>query len=116
MIKYALLGLLREQADYGYSLKLRFEQQLGSVWRLNTGQVYQTLRRLTRAGLVVEIEVEGAGGAADPHRPRKTFQLTAKGARFSMTLATTSRSSSPCAMATISSMATAGSSRRARAR
>src|SRR5262245_41406527 len=81
MVKYALLGLLREQADYGYSLKLRFEEYLGSVWRLNTGQVYQTLRRLTRSGLVVELEIDEPENENDPHRLRRRFQLTAKGSR-----------------------------------
>ena len=44
MIRYALLGLLREQSDYGYSLKHRFETRVGACWELNVGQVYQTLQ------------------------------------------------------------------------
>ena len=52
MVRYALLGLLREQADYGYRLKRRFDERVGSLWQLNIGQVYQTLSALKREGLV----------------------------------------------------------------
>lgn len=79
MIKYALLGLLRERSDYGYSLKQRFEERLGTVWHLNTGQVYQTLRVLQSSGLVRKVMVEEADDPTDPHRPRHFFELTPKG-------------------------------------
>lgn len=82
MIKYAMLGLLREQADYGYSLRQRFEDRLGTVWRLNSGQVYQTLRRLERSGLVVESEPDAPTEPTDlSHPARRVFRLTAKGVR-----------------------------------
>jgi len=82
MVKYALLGLLRERRDYGYQLKRRFDERLGSLWRLNSGQIYQTLRTLTRAGLVTEVPIplEPAQDVS-PLRPRRVFELTSKGER-----------------------------------
>jgi DNA-binding PadR family transcriptional regulator len=79
MIKYALLGLLREQHDCGYRLKRRFEERLGALWHLNTGQVYQTLRGLERAGLVREMLLEGNGTPSDGGRHRRVFELTPRG-------------------------------------
>ncbi len=37
---------------YGYQLRTSFERSTGSVWPLNVGQVYTTLARLERDGLV----------------------------------------------------------------
>jgi DNA-binding PadR family transcriptional regulator len=78
MVRYALLGLLREQRDYGYRLKLRFDERVGTAWHLNIGQVYQTLRALQRAKLVAEV---GEGTSDGQHPARRMFELTPKGAR-----------------------------------
>jgi DNA-binding PadR family transcriptional regulator len=51
-VKHALLALLAERDLTGYELKLRFERVLGEFWQLNSGQVYSTLERLRRAGMV----------------------------------------------------------------
>ena len=45
---------------YGYQLRAEFEQRTGETWPLNIGQVYTTLTRLERDGLV---EIVGHGGA-----------------------------------------------------
>ena len=37
---------------YGYQLRAAFEESTGSTWPLNIGQVYTTLNRLERDGLV----------------------------------------------------------------
>ena len=79
MVRYALLGLLREQSDYGYRLKRRFDERVGSLWHLNIGQVYQTLRALQRAGLVSEIDGEPSN---EPYPGRLMFELTPKGQRM----------------------------------
>jgi DNA-binding PadR family transcriptional regulator len=81
MVKYALLGMLREQPDHGYRLKKRFEERMGSLWRLNTGHVYQTLRALTKAGLVAEVRSDDDGLERDGLRPRRVFTLTTRGER-----------------------------------
>jgi DNA-binding PadR family transcriptional regulator len=82
MIKYALLGLLREKPDYGYHLRKRFEERLGTVWRLNPGQVYQTLQALVKAGLANEIVDDRAVADPSEMRSRRLFELTAKGERL----------------------------------
>jgi DNA-binding PadR family transcriptional regulator len=51
-IKYGLLALLDEEPRHGYELKTAFERRTGGSWALNIGQVYTTLQRLERDGLV----------------------------------------------------------------
>jgi len=80
MIRYALLGLLRERSDYGYSLRRRFEERLGPVWRLNSGQVYQSLRYLRRARLVDVVMADQVAEGTEP-RERCVFAPTTKGER-----------------------------------
>jgi DNA-binding PadR family transcriptional regulator len=53
-IKYGLLALLERQPMYGYQLRSEFERSTGATWPLNIGQVYTTLSRLHRDGLVEE--------------------------------------------------------------
>ncbi len=57
MLKYALLGLLDEAPRHGYDLKQAFEAMLGHTWSVNIGQIYSTLARLERDGLVTCHEV-----------------------------------------------------------
>lgn len=51
-IKHGLLALLDQGPRYGYQLRAEFEARTGSTWPLNVGQVYTTLGRLDRDGLV----------------------------------------------------------------
>lgn len=51
-IRRSILALLSEQPMYGSQLKAEFEARTGSAWPLNVGQVYTTLARLERDGLV----------------------------------------------------------------
>lgn len=51
-IRHSLLALLGEGDSYGYQLKNEFEARTGGMWPLNIGQVYTTLERLERDGLV----------------------------------------------------------------
>ena len=51
-IRHALLALLSEGPKYGLQLRQEFEARTGEVWPLNVGQVYTTLQRLERDGLV----------------------------------------------------------------
>jgi DNA-binding PadR family transcriptional regulator len=73
-VKYALLGLLSERPRHGYDLKSGFEELLGGAWPLNIGQVYSTLGRLERDGLVSVERVEQA-----PMPDRKVYSLTIDG-------------------------------------
>jgi DNA-binding PadR family transcriptional regulator len=59
-VKHALLALLAQRDLTGYELKLRFERALGDCWQLNSGQVYSTLERLRRSGLVLRHKEAGS--------------------------------------------------------
>jgi DNA-binding PadR family transcriptional regulator len=71
-IRNGLLALLERGPKYGYQLRSEFETSTGSTWPLNIGQVYTTLARLERDGLV-----EPAGDGDDASRV--TYRLTAAG-------------------------------------
>jgi DNA-binding PadR family transcriptional regulator len=71
-VRHALLALLSEGPKYGLQLREEFEARTGEVWPLNVGQVYSTLQRLERDGLV-----ESEDGA-DPG-PQKGFRITVEG-------------------------------------
>lgn len=51
-VKLAILALLAEEPAHGYALRAEFERRTGGSWPLNIGQVYTTLQRLERDGLV----------------------------------------------------------------
>lgn len=51
-VRHALLALLSEGPKYGMQLKEEYEAATGDAWPLNVGQVYTTLQRLERDGLV----------------------------------------------------------------
>ena len=51
-VRHSLLALLSAGPMHGYGLKTEFEAATGDVWPLNVGQVYTTLGRLERDGLV----------------------------------------------------------------
>ncbi|MEM9800227.1 MAG: PadR family transcriptional regulator [Planctomycetota bacterium] len=51
-VRQSLLALLADRPRHGYGLKSGFEDRTGGAWPLNVGQVYTTLARLQRDGLV----------------------------------------------------------------
>lgn len=57
-IRMALLGLAAQSPGRGGDLRNRFLEQTGGSWPLNIGQVYSTLDRLMRDGLVEELDLE----------------------------------------------------------
>jgi len=71
-VRHALLALLSEGPKYGLRLRQEFEARTGEVWPLNVGQVYTTLQRLDRDGLVT------SDGGQDG--PQKVYAITADGA------------------------------------
>jgi DNA-binding PadR family transcriptional regulator len=74
-VRYAVLALLSEGPKYGLQLRDEFEKRTGEVWPLNVGQVYTTLQRLERAGLVdSESDADSEPGL------QKAYRLTAEGA------------------------------------
>ncbi|WP_433890956.1 PadR family transcriptional regulator [Streptomyces sp. CA-111067] len=62
-IRHGLLALLDRGPRYGYQLRTEFETRTGSTWPLNVGQVYTTLSRLERDGLVVPAGEDEGGHA-----------------------------------------------------
>ena len=60
-VKQALLALLEQGPAYGYQLRVEFERRTGGTWPLNVGQVYTTLARLERDGLVTGEGADGDG-------------------------------------------------------
>src|SRR5450631_1452425 len=71
-VRHALLALLSEGPKYGLQLRQEFEERTGAVWPLNVGQVYTTLQRLERDGLVESDD-------SDQEGPQKGFRITAAG-------------------------------------
>jgi DNA-binding PadR family transcriptional regulator len=68
-VREGLLALLAPGPRHGYQLKTEFESATGGTWPLNVGQVYTTLDRLHRDGLVAVEEDDG----------QKIYALTAAG-------------------------------------
>lgn len=63
-VRYGLLALLERAPMHGYQLRVEFERSTGVTWPLNIGQVYTTLARLSRDGLVTENEGDEPGKVA----------------------------------------------------
>ena len=71
-IRQAMLALLEPGPMYGYQLRAEFEQRTGATWPLNVGQVYSTLSRLERDGLVEHVDGRGTDGRTRrARRPRR---------------------------------------------
>lgn len=70
-VRHSLLAILAEHPTHGYGLKSTFEKSTGGTWPLNVGQVYTTLNRLERDGLVAATSIE----ASD----RQTWRITETG-------------------------------------
>jgi DNA-binding PadR family transcriptional regulator len=74
-VRHALLALLTEGPKYGLRLREEFEERTGEVWPLNVGQVYTTLQRLERDGMVAALgDAESGGGG-----PQKAYRITPAG-------------------------------------
>jgi DNA-binding PadR family transcriptional regulator len=80
-IRQGLLALLADGPRHGYQLRADFESRTGGTWPLNIGQVYTTLQRLERDGLVAS---NGRTTAADrgdraDRADRVVYELTGAG-------------------------------------
>jgi DNA-binding PadR family transcriptional regulator len=71
-VPHALLALLSEGPKFGLLLRQEFEAGTGEVWPLNVGQVYTTLQRLERDGLVETDAGDGEG-------PQRRYRITPAG-------------------------------------
>src|SRR3974390_796889 len=71
-VRHAILALLSDGPKYGLQLRNEFEGRTGDVWPLNGGEVYSTLQRLERDGLITSSDTEAPG-------PQQNYRLTAAG-------------------------------------
>lgn len=74
--KHALLGLLLDRPAYPYELADRMQRRLGPAWKVNSGQLYQTIKALEQDGLIERVR----GGSPD-YEGRHVFELTDRGAQ-----------------------------------
>jgi DNA-binding PadR family transcriptional regulator len=72
-VRWGILALLTEGPMYGARIRSEFEQRTGGTWPLNVGQVYTTLARLERDGLVEGQEADDEG--------RIGYRITREGRR-----------------------------------
>jgi len=70
-VRNGLLALLAERPRHCYALKSEFEDRTAQAWMINIGQIYSTLERLERDGLVT------SEGGEDG--PRQSYRLTEPG-------------------------------------
>lgn len=81
-VRRGLLALLAEQPMHGYQLRQEFEARTGGTWPLNIGQVYTTVQRLVRDGLVEPVpagDTSADGGRDGGRDDVERFRLTAAG-------------------------------------
>lgn len=71
-VRLGLMALLAEEPMFGARLRAEFEERTGGTWPINVGQIYTTLGRLERDGLVEQ------SGPADAEG-RISYRLTAAG-------------------------------------
>ena len=76
-VRSGLMALLAEGEKYGAQLRSEFEGRTGGTWPLNVGQVYTTLDRLVRDGLVEQ--------AADPDGDGRIAYRLTDGGRAELT-------------------------------
>lgn len=70
-VRYGLLTLLATSPMHGYQLRAEFEASTGSTWPLNIGQVYTTLGRLARDGMIEATD--------DGDESQRTYGITEAG-------------------------------------
>jgi DNA-binding PadR family transcriptional regulator len=68
------LGLLEAQPRHGYELKRAYDERFGTSRPVAYGQVYSTLSRLLKGGLVEVDRIEPGGGPE-----RKRYAITSEG-------------------------------------
>ncbi|ROR95998.1 DNA-binding PadR family transcriptional regulator [Salana multivorans] len=67
-VRNGLVALLAERPMGVYELRKEFDARTGGTWPLNIGQVYTTVQRLVRDGLVEPVPEEYEAGDVDPYR------------------------------------------------
>jgi DNA-binding PadR family transcriptional regulator len=78
VLELAILGVLYEAPVHGYELRKQLGVRLGGFRLFSYGSLYPALRRLTRAGLIVE-DPEPTVDGRRARRARRTYRITAEG-------------------------------------
>ena len=73
-LEYALLGLIRQQPQYGYDLLHYWSANLGIIWHVKPASLYGALNKLEQQGLLTSMQMPG-----DASPKRKVFTLTPAG-------------------------------------
>jgi DNA-binding PadR family transcriptional regulator len=80
VLELAILGLLQEAPVHGYELRKQLGLRLGGFRLFSYGSLYPALRRLTRAGLIVEApEQQEPEPGSWSRRSRRVYRITAEG-------------------------------------
>jgi DNA-binding PadR family transcriptional regulator len=79
VLELAILGLLHEAPVHGYELRKQLGLRLGGFRAFSFGSLYPALRRLVRAGLIVEDQQPEAEQASWSRRARRIYRITAEG-------------------------------------
>ncbi len=77
-VRHAVLGLLAQRPRHGYELRAAFEAVVGGeeIWDVKPAQIYTTLTRMEKSGLVAEQAVEQDAGPE-----KRIYALTPAGRR-----------------------------------
>src|SRR5512136_1136213 len=75
-VRHAVLGLLAQRPRHGYELRAAFEAVVGGEenWDVKPAQIYTTLARLEKSGLVAE---DSVGQDAGPEK--RIYAITPSG-------------------------------------
>jgi PadR family transcriptional regulator AphA len=75
-LEYILLGMIREQPDYGYALfeRLRNTKELSLIWQVKRSKLYYLLDKLESDGLL-----SSTMHSQDTYPDRKIYQTTPQG-------------------------------------
>src|SRR5215204_44579 len=80
VLEFAILGVLHEAPMHGYELRKRLTALLGAFRAFSYGSLYPTLRRMQRAGWIVEESIEDdRKGGSWGRRARRVYKITADG-------------------------------------
>lgn len=75
--RHALLGLLLDRPAYPYELANRLQERLGPAWRINSGQISQTIKAMEQEGLIEPVD----GASADTRDRRRVVAITESGGK-----------------------------------
>ncbi len=78
-VRHAVLGLLVQHPRHGYELRAAFEALVGGEenWNVKPAQIYSTLNRLEKSGLIAEESVEQDSGPE-----KRIYSVTSNGLRL----------------------------------